>query len=220
MIAKLTGILDSVGEDWAIIDVNGVGYIIHSSSRSLSSLPGQGEAARMHIETVVREDAITLFGFVDVMERDMFRLLTSVQGVGAKVGLAILSALSPTELQNAIAAQDKTAVSRAKGVGPKVATRIVNELKDKVTGLVFQPKGAQMGTMGSAQSAQTDGSAPSAHDGSGQQAALEDAVSALTNLGYKRVEAHGAVAKVLSDMGEDVTVAKLVPAALKELSSL
>lgn len=216
MIAKLTGILDSVGEDWAIIDVNGVGYLVHSSSRSLASLPGRGEAARMHIETVVREDAITLFGFVDVLERDMFRLLTSVQGVGAKVGLAILSALSPTDLQNAIAAQDKTAVSRAKGVGPKVATRIVNELKDKVTGLVFQPKGTQMVT--------TTGEKSDISGGSDQmstaQIALEDAVSALVNLGYKRVEAHGAVARVMADMGEDVSVSKLVPAALKELSSL
>ncbi len=211
MIAKLTGMLDSTGEDWAIIDVNGVGYLVHSSSRSLSALPGRGEAAQMHIETVVREDAITLFGFIDVIERDMFRLLTSVQGVGAKVGLAILSALSPTDLQNAIAAQDKTAVSRAKGVGPKVATRIVTELKDKVTGLVFSPKGVEMGTMGVPQSAQTGGSA---------QSALEDAVSALVNLGYKRVEAHGAVAKVMADVGEDATVAALVPAALKELSSL
>ncbi|WP_286830810.1 MULTISPECIES: Holliday junction branch migration protein RuvA [Kordiimonas] len=215
MIAKLTGLLDSVGDDWAIIDVGGVGYLVHSSSRSLSALPSRGEAAQMHIETVVREDAITLFGFVDVLERDMFRLLTSVQGVGAKVGLAILSALSPTDLQNAIAAQDKTAVSRAKGVGPKVATRIVTELKDKVTGLVFAPKGVEMGTMGVPQSAQTGGSAQSA-----QQSALEDAVSALVNLGYKRVEAHGAVAKVMADFGEDATVAALVPAALKELSSL
>ncbi|NVJ71621.1 MAG: Holliday junction branch migration protein RuvA [Alphaproteobacteria bacterium] len=211
MIAKLTGILDSVGDDWAIIDVNGVGYLVHSSSRSLSALPSRGEAAQMHIETVVREDAITLFGFVDVIERDMFRLLTSVQGVGAKVGLAILSTLSPTDLQNAIAAQDKTAVARAKGVGPKVATRIVNELKDKVTGLVFQPKGVQVGTMGSANSATSDGSANSA---------LEDAVSALVNLGYKRVEAHGAVAKAMGELGEDASVASLVPAALKELSSL
>lgn len=211
MIAKLTGVLDSSGEDWAIIDVNGVGYLVHSSSRSLAALPSRGEAAQLHIETVVREDAITLFGFIDVIERDMFRLLTSVQGVGAKVGLAILSALSPTDLQNAIAAQDKTAVSRAKGVGPKVATRIVNELKDKVTGLVFAPKGVDMGTMGVPKEGPTGDSA---------QSALEDAVSALTNLGYKRVEAHGAVAKVMGDLGDDATVSVLVPAALKELSSL
>lgn len=208
MIAKLKGLVDSVGEDWAIIDVNGVGYLVHSSSRSLSALPGAGEAIAMHIETVVREDAITLFGFVDELEREMFRLLTSVQGVGAKVGLAILSTLAPNELQNAIAAQDKTAVARAKGVGPKVATRIVNELKDKVTGLVFQPQGVKMPAHA--------GAAPAAVGGG----ALEDAVSALVNLGYKPTEAHGAVAKAMNELGEDADVGKLVPAALKELSIL
>ena len=207
MIAKLTGILDSVGDDWLIVDVAGVGYLVHSSSRTLSSLPSRGEVVQMHVETVVREDAITLFGFADVAERNMFRLLTSVQGVGAKVALAILSVLSPTDLQNAIAAQDKTAVARAKGVGPKVATRIVNELKDKVTGLVFQPKGVQMAA----------GAAPQQSAAGG---AIEDAISALVNLGYKPVEAHGAVAKAASTLGEGADVGKLVPAALKELSSL
>lgn len=207
MIAKLKGLVDSVGEDWAIIEVNGVGYLVHSSSRSLSALPGAGEAIAMHIETVVREDAITLFGFVDELEREMFRLLTSVQGVGAKVGLAILSTLAPNELQNAIAAQDKTAVARAKGVGPKVATRIVNELKDKVTGLVFQPQGVQMPAHA--------GAVPLAGGG-----VVEDAVSALVNLGYKPTEAHGAVAKAVNELGDDADVGKLVPAALKELSIL
>jgi len=206
LIAKLTGILDSVGDDWLILDVGGVGYLVHSSSRTLSSLPSRGEAVQVHVETVVREDAITLYGFGEVAERNMFRLLTSVQGVGSKVALAILSVLSPNELQNAIAAQDKTAVARAKGVGPKVAARIVNELKDKVTGLVFQPKGVQV-----------SGSAPAAPAGGG---AIEDAISALVNLGYKPVEAHGAVAKAASNLGADADVAKLVPAALKELSSL
>ncbi|WP_417451767.1 Holliday junction branch migration protein RuvA [Kordiimonas sp.] len=207
MIAKLTGILDSVGDDWLIVDVAGVGYLVHSSSRTLSGLPSRGEAVQMHVETVVREDAITLFGFAEVAERNMFRLLTSVQGVGAKVALAILSVLSPTDLQNAIAAQDKTAVARAKGVGPKVATRIVNELKDKVTGLVFQPKGVQMSAAGGAQAPASSG-------------AIEDAISALVNLGYKPVEAHGAVAKAASNLGEGADVGALVPAALKELSSL
>ncbi|WP_417458268.1 Holliday junction branch migration protein RuvA [Kordiimonas sp.] len=206
MIAKLTGILDSVGDDWVIVDVNGVGYICHASSRTLSSMPARGEAAQLHVETVVREDAITLYGFAEVAERNMFRLLTSVQGVGAKVGLAILSTLAPNELQNAIAAQDKTAVARAKGVGPKVAQRIVHELKDKVTGLVFQPKGVQM-AMGAA--------APKAAN-----SAIEDAISALVNLGYKPVEAHGAVAKAAGQLGEGADVGALVPAALKELSSL
>lgn len=205
MIAKLKGLVDAKGEDWAIIDVSGVGYLVNASGRTLGNLPREGEAVSIHIETVVREDAITLFGFVDIEERDMYRLLTSVQGVGAKVGLAILSTLSPSELQNAIAAQDKTAVSRTKGVGPKVATRIVTELKDKVTGLVFKPQGVQM-PAGSARAAAAEGGA------------VEDAISALVNLGYKPAEAHGAVAKAMSDLGEDTDVGALVPAALKLLS--
>ena len=206
MIAKLKGLVDSIGEDWMILDVNGVGYLVHASSRTLSNMPQPGEAVGVHIETVVREDAITLFGFCDVAEKDMYQLLTSVQGVGAKVGLAILSTLAPNELQNAIAAQDKTAVSRAKGVGPKVAGRIVNELKDKVTGLVFKPQGVQASTLG----------APAAPI----SGALEDAISALANLGYRPTDAHGAVAKVIDDLGEDADVGAIVPAALKHLSSL
>ena len=189
------------------MDVSGVGYLVSGSSRMLAALPRAGEAAMLHIETIVREDAISLFGFADVQERDLFRLLTSVQGVGAKVALAILSSQSPTELQNAIAAQDKTAVSRAKGVGPKVATRIVTELKDKVTGLVFQPKGVQV----------PPGPQPAAPADS---SVVADAVSALSNLGYKPVDAHGAVARVIGELGEDADVATIVPAALKELSSL
>ncbi len=209
MIAKLKGLVDSTGEDWAIIDVQGVGYLVSGSSRTLMALPRIGEAVGLHIETIVREDSLSLFGFADIQERDLFRLLTSVQGVGAKVALAILSALSPTDLQNAIAAQDKTAVSRAKGVGPKVATRIVTELKDKVTGLVFQPKGVQMAT-------DTSGSLSSDTDNS----AVADAVSALSNLGYKPMDAHAAVARVLGDLDEDADVGTIVPAALKELSAL
>ncbi len=208
MIAKLKGHVDSTGEDWVIMDVGGVGYLVSGSTRMLGALPRPGEAAMLHIETIVREDAISLFGFADVEERDLFRLLTSVQGVGAKVALAILSTLSPSDLQNAIAAQDKTAVARAKGVGPKVATRIVTELKDKVTGLVFQPKGVQMPA----------GSAPG--DAASDPSIIADAVSALANLGYKPVDAHGAVAKVIGDLGDDADVAAIVPAALKELSSI
>lgn len=208
MIAKLKGHVDSTGEDWVIMDVGGVGYLVSGSSRMLGALPRPGEAAMLHIETIVREDAISLFGFADIEERDLFRLLTSVQGVGAKVALAILSTLSPGDLQNAIAAQDKTAVARAKGVGPKVATRIVTELKDKVTGLVFQPKGVQV-------------SAGSAAEGTASDPSIvADAVSALANLGYKPVDAHGAVAKVIGDLGEGADVAAIVPAALKELSSI
>lgn len=209
MIAKLKGVIDSSGEDWTIVDVNGVGYLVYASSRTLSAMPSAGTQAGLHIETVVREDAITLYGFATVEEHDLFRLLTSVQGVGAKVGLAILSALSPSDLQNAIAAQDKTAVSRAKGVGPKVATRIVTELKDKVTALVFQPQGVRMAQ------ASTD-AAPDV----GSNPHVADAVSALVNLGYKPVDAHGAVAKAAQELGDGADVGALVPAALKELSIL
>jgi len=205
VIAKLKGLVDSTGDDWAILDVNGVGYLVHASSRSLMSLPGVGEAAMLHIETVVREDAITLFGFIDLLERDMFRLLISVQGVGAKVGLAILSTLQPQELQNAIAAQDKVAISRTKGVGPKVATRIVTELKDKVTGLVFKSQGVEMPM----------GAAPVA----GLSGAVNDAISALVNLGYRPTDAHSAVAKAASELDEDADVGALIPAALRHLSS-
>ncbi len=208
MIAKLKGIVDAVGDDFAIIDVNGVGYLVHASGRSLSSLPRAGEAVGMHIETVVREDAITLFGFTSLEERDMFRMLTSVQGVGAKVGLALLSIAEPVELQHAIAAQDKATVARANGVGPKLAGRIVNELKDKVTNLVF-------------------GSAPVSASGSVSGAAapavgteIQDAISALANLGYRPTDAHAAVAKAAANLGEGATVGTLVPAALKELATL
>ncbi len=208
MIAKLKGLVDSVGDDWAVIDVQGVGYLVSGSSRTLMALPGIGEAVALHIETIVREDSLSLFGFADVQERDLFRLLTSVQGVGAKVALAILSTLSPADLQNAIAAQDKTAVARAKGVGPKVATRIVTELKDKVTGLVFQPTGVKAASVAGAPTADADNSV------------VADAVSALSNLGYKPMDAHAAVAKVIASLDEGADVGVIVPAALKELSAL
>ncbi|TNE66657.1 MAG: Holliday junction branch migration protein RuvA [Alphaproteobacteria bacterium] len=211
MIAKLKGIVDAVGDDWAIIDVTGVGYLVHASSRTLNGLPPAGQPAGLHIETVVREDAITLYGFGDVAERNMFRLLTSVQGVGSKVALAILSVLAPGELQNAIAAQDKTSVSRANGVGPKLATRIVTELKDKVVGLVFQPKAVASATVSG--TGNPSRVAP-------EDTIVADATSALVNLGYRPGDAHGAAAKAYQMLGEGATVAKIVPAALKELSSL
>jgi len=211
LIAKLKGLVDAVGDDWAIIDVGGVGYLVHASSRTLSGLPSVGQAIGLHIETVVREDAITLYGFGDVAERNMFRLLTSVQGVGAKVALAILSVLAPNDLQNAIAAQDKTAVARANGVGPKLATRIVTELKDKVTGLVFQPKGVAGAAVAGGQAAAA---------ATADETVVADAVSALVNLGYRPADAHGAAARAYQELGEGATVATLVPAALRELSSL
>ena len=135
MIAKLKGLLDSVGTDWLIVDVNGVGYLVFASSRTLSNLPALNEPVQLRVETHVREDHIHLFGFADDDELDMFRLLLSVQGVGAKVALAIQGIMSPAEIQAAIAAGDKASVSRANGVGPKLAQRIVNELREKVAAI-------------------------------------------------------------------------------------
>ena len=206
MIAKLTGILDSTGEDWLIVDVGGVGYLVHCSSRTLASLPTRGEAVRLHIETVVREDAFTLYGFLSIEERDMYRILTGVQGVGAKVGLAILSVAEPGTIQTAISAGDKAMICQANGVGPKLGARIINELKDKVGALSFAGMTANEALTGTSIDAPTGG-------------IMDDAVSALANLGYRPVDAHGAVARAATEMGEGATVQALITAGLKELSS-
>ncbi|WP_321394178.1 Holliday junction branch migration protein RuvA [Emcibacter sp.] len=207
MIAKLRGILDSTGEDWCVIDVNGVGYLVFCSGRTLNHLSSMGENVSLLIDTHVREDHIHLFGFVSELERDWFRLLQTVQGVGAKVALAILSVAGPDELTQSIAAQDKTTVSRASGVGPKVATRIVNELKDKVAKFAMTP--VQAGLKG-------DGAAPVAvTEGVGD---IQDAVSALVHLGYKQADAWVAVNTVARELGEDADVKKLIRLGLKELS--
>lgn len=204
MIGKLTGMLDSVGEDHVIIDVNGVGYVAHCSSRTLQGLPGVGEPLTLSIETYVREDMIRLYGFRDDLERDWFRLLQSVQGVGAKVALAIQSTLSPSDLASAIALQDKSMVARAPGVGPKVAGRIVAELKDKAPAY----SGAAAAEIGL-----------QADIGSGHASSnVADAVSALTNLGYSPQQASGAVARALKDAGEDADSAYLIRRGLKELA--
>ena len=202
MIAKLTGHLDSIGEDWAIVDVGGVGYLVFCSARTLAHLPGRGEAVSLTVETHVREDHIHLYGFADVAERDWFRLLTTVQGVGARVGLAILSVLGPRELADAILGQDKTMVTRAQGVGPKLAARIVIELKDKVGGL----------------EAYAPAAAAAAATGPGR-AALDDAVSALVNLGYRRGDAFGAVTGAQRSLGDAAPVEALIRAGLKELNA-
>jgi holliday junction DNA helicase RuvA len=199
MIAKLTGLVDSVARDHAIIDVNGVGYLVRCSSRTLGALPPSGSAASLSIETLVREDAIDLYGFGTTRERDWFRLLTTVQGVGAKVALSILSTLSADELSQAIMAQDKVMVSRADGVGPKLANRIVSELKDKVGG--FAPAAVATSVPGIANDA------------------LADAVSALVNLGYRRAEAVGAVDKAARKLGPKARVEALIPAGIKELGT-
>lgn len=203
MIAKLTGILDSVGDDWAILDVGGVGYLVFCSSRTLAQLPGTGEAVSFVIETHIREDHIHLYGFLDHAERDWFKLLTTVQGVGAKVGLGIQSVLGPKELTDAILAQDTGMITRAPGVGPKLATRLLTELKDKVGGM--------------ASVAPAMAGAVAANDT--DRAAMEDAVSALVNLGYRRGDAFGAVTGAMRSIGDDAGVEDLIRAGLKELTA-
>jgi Holliday junction DNA helicase RuvA len=203
VIAKLTGILDQIGPDGAVIDVHGVGYLVFASSRTLGQLPPAGEAARLLIETHVREDHIHLYGFSDAAERDWFRLLTTVQGVGAKVALAILSAIAPNDLTLAIIAQDRAMLARADGVGPKLAARIVNELKDKVGGLALTVTNAAT-------------PAPQAANDPGPTG---DAVSALVNLGYRRAEAFGAVAAASRRLGGDAKVDALIRAGLQELAA-
>ena len=203
MIGKLKGTVDEICEDHAIIDVHGVGYVAFCPARTLSAL-NEGEAAVLHIETYVREDMIRLYGFATHLEREWFRLLQSVQGVGAKVSLAVLSTLSPADLANAIALQDKAMVARAPGIGPKVAQRIVSELKSKAPAYA----GGATGTIGLKQEL-GEGVAP---------APVADAVSALSNLGYSREQAANAVAAAAKEAGEGADSAKLIRLGLKELS--
>jgi Holliday junction DNA helicase RuvA len=210
MIARLEGLLADAGADWIVIDVNGVGYLVFCPARVIAGLPAVGEPLALHVETHVREDHIHLYGFATANEREAFRMLTTVQGVGAKVGLAILGALSVDDLTTAILAQDKSLLTCADGVGPRLAARLVTELKDRIVGLggTFAP-GRPVSA--AAASASADGAA----DGSGITA---DAVSALVNLGYGRAEAFGAVNRALQAQGEGVGLDALIPAALKELS--
>jgi len=204
MIGKLKGVVDSFGDDYLILDVHGVGYVVICSSRTLQRLPRAGEAATLAIETQVREDAIRLFGFETETEREWFRLLQGVQGVGAKVALAILSILSPGDLASAIAMQDKAAVSRAPGVGPKLAARIVAELKDKAPAFAAVDPAAQ-------RLADQDSAA-------GEPSAVRDAISALCNLGYGRPQAAVAVAASLKALGEGADTGALIRRGLKELA--
>lgn len=205
MIGKLRGLVDSIGSDWVILDVGGVGYVVHCSSRTLGSLPAKGEAATLSIETYVREDQIRLFGFGSDVERDWFRLLQSVQGVGAKVALAVLGVLKASELANAIALQDRAAIARAPGVGPKVAARIVAELKDRAPAY-----------------SDVDAGLIQLRDDLEERRAplpLADAVSALVNLGYPQVQASAAVSAAARKAGEGAETATLIRLGLKELSS-
>ncbi|HJO86403.1 MAG: Holliday junction branch migration protein RuvA [Rhodospirillales bacterium] len=205
MIAKLTGLVDSTGEDYVIIDVGGVGYSVFCSNRTLNMLATATGTVSVMIETHVREDHIHLYGFADEAERAWFKLLITVQGVGAKVCLAILSVLSPDNLVQAIAAQDKTAVTQAPGVGPKLATRILSELKDKVGGI----------SLGST-TAVLEGEV--AYAEGGNQFA-NDAVSALVNLGYGRSDAFRVVHQAAAKLGADASVEVLIKDGLSELSA-
>ena len=202
MISRLKGIVDDRMPDSAIVDVGGVGYQIFCSLRTGDRMPAVGQPVRLEIETHVREDHIHLYGFIDEAEREWFRLLTTVQGVGARVALAILSVLGPDELIQAIAAQDKAAVSRANGVGPKVAGRIVSELRDKVGGLML-PDSAIAISVGPAK---------------GGEGPIGDAVSALVNLGYSRTEAFGAATRAGGKLGSEADVGALIKGSLLELS--
>ena len=204
MIGKLKGIVDSFGTDFLILDVNGVGYQVHCSARTLSMLPQPGEAATLSIETYVREDQIKLFGFASDGEREWFRLLQTVQGVGAKVALSVLSTLKVGELATAIAMRDKAAVSRSPGVGAKVAERIVTELKDKVPAFADVDPGAVH--------------LAGALDEKRAPRPVMDAVSALVNLGYGQPQAAAAIAAAARHAGETPETAQLIRLGLKELS--
>jgi Holliday junction DNA helicase RuvA len=204
MIGKLKGLVDSFGDDHVLIDCGGVCYEAFCSSRTLQALPRVGEAAVVFIETIVREDMIRLYGFSSESEKGWFNLLMTVQGVGARVALSILSALSPSEISSAVALQDKAMIGRANGVGPKLALRVVTELKGKVPAI-----GAiDAGTLG-LQTALGEGIAASN---------VSDAVSALTNLGYSSAQASAAVARVVAKEGDETPTEKLIRLGLRELS--
>ncbi len=204
MIGKLKGVIDSYGEDYVILDVHGVGYQVHCPARTLQALPSPGEAATLSIETYVREDQIKLFGFATDTEREWFRLLQTVQGVGAKVALSVLSTLKPSELANAIATRDKASIARSPGVGNKVAERIVSELKDKAPAF-----------------ASVDPSVVHLAGALDEQRApkpVADAVSALVNLGYGQPQAAAAIAAASRAAGEGADTATLIRQGLKELA--
>jgi Holliday junction DNA helicase RuvA len=204
MIGKLKGVIDSYGEDFVVVDVGGVGYVAHCSTRTLQALPAPGEPVVLSIETHVREDQIRLFGFLSDVEREWFRLLQTVQGVGTKVALSVLGTLKPADLANAVAMRDKASIVRSPGVGPKVAERIVTELKDKapaytsidpaivrLTGEVEEKRAPQP---------------------------VLDAISALVNLGYGQPQAAAAVAAANRAAGEGADAAALIRRGLKELA--
>ncbi len=203
MIGKLRGIIDSYGEDFIVVDVNGVGYVVHCSARTLQALPATGDAVTISIETYVREDQIRLFGFLSDIEREWFRLLQTVQGVGTRVALSVLSTLKPADLATAVALRDRAAIARSPGVGPKVAERIVTELKDKTPAYAaVDPAVARL--------------AGAVEDRRAPQPVL-DAISALVNLGYGQPQAAAAVAAAMGTAGEPADTARLIRLGLREL---
>ena len=199
MIAKLTGLLDTLGDTFLILDVGGVGYLVSCSSRTLRAIGSKGEHATLFIETVMRAESLHLYGFGTREEQDCFRLLTTIQGVGMRMALALLSALSPMEIFQAIASQDKVTLTRADGVGPKLASRILTELKDKIP--------ANLSFISSPHSSPSSLSPP-----------LEEAVSALVNLGYRRLEAVMAVSKAQQHLGEAASLNDLIRQGLSSLA--
>ncbi len=201
LIAKLRGQLDSVGVDWAVVDVNGVGYLLYCSARTLRALPPIGELAELYVDTHVREDHLHLYGFWDSTDRDWFSLLQTVQGVGARVALGLLSVMGPEELIQAIAAGDRVPMTRANGIGPKVADRILAELRDKVKSLGMESANRTVVTAGASATSKTT-----------------DAVSVLVNLGYGRGEALRVVNAASRALSNDSDLQSLIRAGLKELN--
>ncbi len=200
MIAQLTGRVEALEEGRCIIDVNGVGYLVHASTRTLAALPAAPDVARLLVETHVREDAILLYGFADSAERDWFRLLTTVQGVGGRVALSVLSALSPRDLVAAIASGDRASLTRAPGVGARLAVRLLTELRDKAGAMPTAPGFVS----------------PSPVDATPRIA--EDAISALLNLGYRRLEVQPVVARVIERLGEPALLDAVIRDSLKDLA--
>lgn len=215
MIAKLKGIIDTIGEDYCIVDVNGVGYLVFASAKTLGKLINGGSAALL-VETIVREDSISLYGFFDAWEKEWFTTLTKVQGVGAKVCLNILSALSPSQLAQAISAQDKNSFTRANGVGPKLAARIVTELKDKIVTVPITEFSKEMNMNPTEETANYEDNVAILNTVE-DPSKMEDAISALVNLGYQRLEAYKAVNKAAM-AAPDADVSALIKQALKEFA--
>lgn len=204
MISRLKGFIDAYGEDWVIVDVGGIGYQVSCSAKTLAALPPEGQAAVLHTELLVSENSMRLVGFASAVEREWFKLLDNVQGVGTKVALAILSTLSVAELANAVALQDKAMIGRAPGVGPKLAQRIASELKDRAPAFTL-PDAALARLQGTIEV--------------GRPPAVADAVSALVNLGYGQAQAGAAVSTAMRKAGDAAPAEALIRAALRELSA-